>query len=160
MPSLELGDAGDVRVFGGDQEGELAQRQVGVLHGAQPHGAGYLLQIVLHGVRRPGRDTGPLLGPEVGVVRGASARELVGQLAVEQGRFQVEQGGRQGLHAAVGDTASGLRQQPLDPVEVAEGGFRLGEDIGRAPARGELSGGDVQIPAEPPDGRQRPVAKR
>ncbi|MEU4134425.1 hypothetical protein [Streptomyces wuyuanensis] len=69
VPSLELCDAGDVCVFRGDQQGELPQRQLGVLHRARPHRSGDLLQVVVHGVRHPGRDTGPLLGPDVGAVR-------------------------------------------------------------------------------------------
>lgn len=119
MPPLEFGDAGDVCVFGCDQEGELPQRQLGVLHGARPRCSGDLPQVVLHRVGHRSRDSGPLLGSHVGVVRGAPAWELVGQLAVEQGRFQVEQRGRQRLDPAVGDAPSGLQQQAASLVPVA-----------------------------------------
>ncbi len=57
------------------------------------------------------RDPGPLLGPNVGPVRGRAAGELVRRLAVRQRRFPVEQGGGHGLDAAVGDAAGHLRQQ-------------------------------------------------
>ncbi|MEU8849805.1 hypothetical protein AB0C70_27080 [Streptomyces sp. NPDC048564] len=119
VPPLELSHAGDVRAFGGDQEGKLPQRQLGVLHGARPRRPGDLLQIVLHRLRHPGRDAGPFAGSHVGPIRGASPRELVGQLAVEQGGFEIEQGGRQGLDAAVGDAACGVQQETASLVPVA-----------------------------------------
>ncbi|MCX5261685.1 hypothetical protein OOK27_47420 [Streptomyces canus] len=66
VPPPELRDTGHDRVFGGDQQGELSQRQLSVLHGARPQCSGDLPQVVLHRVRHPGRDTGPLPGPHVG----------------------------------------------------------------------------------------------
>ncbi|ULR54411.1 hypothetical protein [Streptomyces deccanensis] len=118
VPPLELGDAGHGRVLGGNQQGELPQRQLCVLHGARPQCPGDLPQVVLHRFRHSGRVPGPLLGSDVGPVRGTAAGKLVGQLAVEQCRFKVEQGGGQGLDAAVGDAAGRLQQQaaPLVPV--------------------------------------------